>query len=150
MLILMDDGHHHDPTRKNIIDAFRRITQYSKAGDVVFLHYSGHGGRVPDRDGDEDDGYDETLIPVDFKSAGQIVDDEIFKVLVRAMPAGVNVTVLMDCCHSGTALDLPYSVNATESAMHSNSGFGFGDFLGDTAGTVCCALLASVVLDSIF
>ena len=36
--------------------------------------------RVP---GDEEDGYDETLIPVDFKQAGQIVDDDILKILVR-------------------------------------------------------------------
>ena len=62
MLILMDDGRHHQPTRRNIMDAFQRITQYSKAGDCVFVHYSGHGGRVVDRDGDEDDGYDETLM----------------------------------------------------------------------------------------
>jgi DNA modification methylase len=51
MLILMDDGNGHPPTRKNIEDAFRRIIQYSKPNDVVFLHYSGHGGRVPDIDG---------------------------------------------------------------------------------------------------
>lgn len=49
----MDDGHHHEPTRQNIMQAFDRITQYSKAGDVVFIHYSGHGGRVRDTSGDE-------------------------------------------------------------------------------------------------
>jgi Caspase domain len=42
MLILMDDGRHHSPTKKNIEDAFKRITEYSQAGDVVFVHYSGH------------------------------------------------------------------------------------------------------------
>jgi hypothetical protein len=52
----MDDGQHHAPTRKNIEQAFVRITQYSQAGDVVFVHYSGHGGRVRDYSGDEDDG----------------------------------------------------------------------------------------------
>jgi len=36
----------------------------SKNGDVVFCHYSGHGGRVRDDNGDEEDGYDETLIPL--------------------------------------------------------------------------------------
>jgi len=59
MLILMDDGHQHAPTRQNILEAFDRITQYSKAGDVVFIHYSGHGGRIRDTSGDEADGYDE-------------------------------------------------------------------------------------------
>mmetsp|Transcript_9765 Transcript_9765/g.26606 ORF Transcript_9765/g.26606 Transcript_9765/m.26606 type:complete len:309 (-) Transcript_9765:913-1839(-) len=136
MLILMDDNKNHNPTRKNIEDAFRRITQYSRANDCVFIHYSGHGGNVPDQDGDEEDGYDETLIPVDFKSAGQIIDDDILKMLVMPMPAGVNVTVLMDCCHSGTVLDLPYSINATETQMHSNSQFNMG--MLDDVQTICC------------
>ena len=51
MLILMDDGQHHAPTKQNIEQAFVRITQYSRAGDVVFIHYSGHGGRVRDYSG---------------------------------------------------------------------------------------------------
>ena len=44
-----------------------------------FFHYSGHGGRVQDMDGDEDDGFDETIYPVDHDQyeddSGQIVDD---------------------------------------------------------------------------
>lgn len=44
-----------------------------------FFHFSGHGGRVKDTDGDEDDGYDETIYPVDHDryqgDSGQIVDD---------------------------------------------------------------------------
>ncbi len=62
MLILMDDGRHHAPTHANIINAFQRITEYSHAGDVVFVHYSGHGGSVVDTSGDEEDGYDETIM----------------------------------------------------------------------------------------
>jgi metacaspase-1 len=76
MLILLDDGRAHAPTRRNIEDAFQRITQYSQDGDVVWVHYSGHGGRVRDVSGDEEDGYDSTLIPVDFRSSGQILDDD--------------------------------------------------------------------------
>ena len=51
--------------------------------------------RLAENAGDEDDGYDETLIPVDFKQAGQIVDDDILKMLVKPMAEGVTVTVLM-------------------------------------------------------
>jgi hypothetical protein len=137
----MDDGQHHAPTRKNIIDAFTRITQYSKPGDVVFVHYSGHGGRVKDTSGDEADGFDETLIPVDFKRTGQILDDDVFKILVKPMPRDVNVTVLMDCCHSGTALDLPYEMSATDTKMHASDGFNMGmlDSPAALAGLACCA-----------
>jgi hypothetical protein len=51
MLILMDDGSGHPPTKKNIEDSFTRVVEYSNAGDVVFIHYSGHGGHVKDLDG---------------------------------------------------------------------------------------------------
>ena len=130
MLILMDDGRNHEPTHRNITNAFVKMTEYSKAGDVVFIHYSGHGGRVRDTSGDEDDGYDETLIPVDFTRTGQIVDDDILKILVKPMKQDVNVTVLMDCCHSGTVLDLPYRFSADDSRMHVDQGFNMNSLLG--------------------
>ncbi len=41
MTILMGDGVHDDPTRDNIMDAYRKIVAESQAGDVVYLHYSG-------------------------------------------------------------------------------------------------------------
>lgn len=146
MLILMDDGRGHDPTRQNIMQAFDRITQYSKAGDVVFIHYSGHGGRVVDTSGDEDDGYDETLIPLDFKKSGQIVDDEIYERLVKKMPANVTVVCLMDSCHSGTALDLPYEINATESKMHANKGFNMGMLQNPAMIAGCCLCLFPLLM----
>eukprot|EP00591_Stephanopyxis_turris_P010836 CAMPEP_0195508846 /NCGR_PEP_ID=MMETSP0794_2-20130614/1947_1 /TAXON_ID=515487 /ORGANISM="Stephanopyxis turris, Strain CCMP 815" /LENGTH=291 /DNA_ID=CAMNT_0040635921 /DNA_START=119 /DNA_END=991 /DNA_ORIENTATION=- len=110
--ILLDDGEHADPTRDNILNGYKTLVNESESGDAVFCHYSGHGGRLRDNDGDEEDGYDETLVPLDYGSAGQIRDDDLFKVLVGAMPRGVNLTCLMDCCHSGTVLDLPYKFKA--------------------------------------
>lgn len=106
--VLMDDGKHTSPTYANIIAAFNRIVAASKAGDVVFTHYSGHGGKVRDQDGDEKDGYDETLVPLDYQTAGQIRDDTLFKDFVGKLREGVFATSIMDCCHSGTVLDLPY------------------------------------------
>lgn len=61
-----------------------------------------------DTNGDEEDGLDETILPMDFKTRGQIVDDEMHAILVKTLPAGVRLTVIFDSCHSGTALDLPY------------------------------------------
>ncbi len=62
--ILMDDGAHKNPTKSNILTAYKRLVRECREGDVVFCHYSGHGGRLVDDDEDEEDGYDETLIPV--------------------------------------------------------------------------------------
>ena len=53
-------------------------------------------------------GYDETIVPLDYKSAGQIVDDEMNAILVRQLPRGVRLTAIFDSCHSQTALDLPF------------------------------------------
>jgi len=104
-----DDGAHTNPTRDNILAAFQSLVAATASGDCAFVHYSGHGGRLADDGGDEDDGYDETLIPVDYQSAGQIRDDIIYADLVGRMPEGSVLTCLMDCCHSGTVLDLPYT-----------------------------------------
>jgi metacaspase-1 len=43
-----------------------------------------------------------------MQSAGQIVDDELNRELVRPIPEGCILHALLDACHSGTGLDLPY------------------------------------------
>ena len=106
--LLMDTNGYVQPTKENIVNAYRQLVASTEPGDAVFCHYSGHGGKLIDDDGDEKDGYDETLIPVDYESAGQIRDDELFSTLIGPLKAGVVMTCVMDCCHSGTVLDLPY------------------------------------------
>lgn len=69
---------------------------------------AGHGGQTKDLDGDEDDGYDEVIYPVDFRTAGHIVDDEMHRIMVAPLQPGVRLTAIFDSCHSGSALDLPY------------------------------------------
>lgn len=114
MIILMDDNVHVRPTKYAILTAYRRLVDESKPGDTIYCHFSGHGSRVVDTDGDEDDGYDETLVPVDFYRAGQIVDDDLLRLFVKPMSEGVTMTCMFDCCHSGTVLDLPYFFNADD------------------------------------
>ena len=108
IVILMDDGNHTEPTKANIIDAYKTIIGQAEENDAVFLHYSGHGTKLRDRDGDEGDGYDEALVPRDFQSSGMILDDDLYEYLIKDLPDGVHMTCLMDCCHSGTIMDLPY------------------------------------------
>ncbi|GAA5826334.1 hypothetical protein JCM5353_003797 [Sporobolomyces roseus] len=96
------------PTRANILRAMQWLVKDARPNDALFFHYSGHGGTTKDLDGDEDDGNDETIYPVDFKQAGMIVDDEMNAIMVQSLPQGCRLTAIMDCCHSGSALDLPY------------------------------------------
>lgn len=77
------------------------LVEGSHVGDVIVFQYAGHGTMVPDLNGDEEDGQDEAICPVDFASGALYIDDDIAQVFGR-LPAGVNLTCFMDCCHSGT------------------------------------------------
>lgn len=108
IVVLMDDGEHTEPNAANIVAAYKKVVAEAEDGDAVFLHYSGHGTKLRDDDGDEADGYDEALVPRDFQSAGMIRDDDLYELLIKDLADGVHLVSLMDCCHSGTILDLPY------------------------------------------
>jgi hypothetical protein len=67
------------------------------AGDILLLTYSGHGGQIPDVNGDESDDADETWVLYDR----QVLDDELY-VAYSAFPADTRIAVFSDSCHSGT------------------------------------------------
>jgi hypothetical protein len=86
-------------TRSRVIKEVTNAAKSLKSGDIFLLTYSGHGGQLPDLNGDEDDGQDETWCLYD----GELVDDEIYSLLGK-FAAGVRILVFSDSCHSGTAL----------------------------------------------
>ena len=88
-------------TKKNMEAAIRNLVRGGRKGDVLLLHYSGHGSNVPDNDGDEADRRDEILCPTDLDWKKPLRDDWLRKTF-DGMRSGVNLTVIMDCCHSGT------------------------------------------------
>ncbi|KAF7520217.1 hypothetical protein G7054_g12847 [Neopestalotiopsis clavispora] len=110
MVILTDDQHNpmSQPTKQNILRAMHWLVKDARPNDSLFFHYSGHGGQTKDLDGDEADGYDEVIYPVDFRAVGHITDDEMHRIMVKPLMSGVRLTAIFDSCHSGTALDLPY------------------------------------------
>ncbi|XP_071691618.1 metacaspase-3-like [Rutidosis leptorrhynchoides] len=96
------------PTRRNMLMAMEWLTKGCRSGDSLVFYYAGHGSHVTDGEGDEDDGYDEALCPVDYTVSGKILDDEVNSVLVAPLPHGVILHSIIDTCYSGTVLDLPY------------------------------------------
>ncbi|OJD37926.1 metacaspase a [Diplodia corticola] len=110
MVLLTDDQQNpmSQPTKANILRAMHWLVKDARPNDSLFFHYSGHGGQTKDLDGDEDDGYDEVIYPLDFRQAGHIVDDEMHRIMVQGLQPGVRLTAIFDSCHSGSALDLPY------------------------------------------
>jgi len=86
-------------TRGNVMKAITDAAGVLKSGDIFMLTYSGHGGQLPDRNNDEDDGIDETWCLYD----GELVDDEIYSLLGK-FERGVRILTFSDSCHSGTVV----------------------------------------------
>lgn len=96
------------PNKQNIRMAMHWLVQGCQPGDSLVFHYSGHGSQQRNYNGDEVDGFDETICPLDFETQGMILDDEINATIVRPLPYGVKLHAIIDACHSGTVLDLPF------------------------------------------
>jgi hypothetical protein len=98
------------PTRQNILKYIRWLVNKSNSGyGKVWFQYSGHGVSINDRNGDEKDGKDECIYTCDDKL---IVDDEFHKELVSRMHKESKLFCFMDCCHSGSIMDLKYKYRA--------------------------------------
>ena len=114
---LLTDDTREKPTRNNIISSIQKIISEVKDGDELFFSFSGHGSFRRDQNRDEKDGKDELFVSMDLKG---ILDDE-FALLFQNIPKNVKTTVFMDCCHSGTILDLPYSLYKSKNKTTRNN-----------------------------
>lgn len=89
-------------TKKAMEQGIVELLRGAQSGDTLLLHYSGHGAHVPDDDrGEEADGRDEILCPTDLDWRKPLRDDWLRESFDK-MKAGVKLTVIMDCCHSGS------------------------------------------------
>lgn len=108
---LLDD----QATYQNIISQLSTFTNQTKKGDIVYLHFSTHGQPVEDLNGDEEDGWDEAIIPIDaykiykkgsYEGKKHLLDDQlntyIKKLRTKIGPSGF-LYVVIDACHAGTS-----------------------------------------------
>lgn len=101
-------------TKAAIMNALKSLASQSKHGDIVYVHFSGHGQQMKDVHNDEKDGLDECWIPYDAyrkpcnKDRGEkhLTDDEVNYYLnaIRNKIGSVGkMLVVIDACHSGDA-----------------------------------------------
>lgn len=99
-------------TKVGIAKAFKRLAGQCKVGDVVYVHYSGHGQQMKDVHNDEKDGLDECWIPYDAyrkpckKDRGEkhLTDDEVnyyLNAIRDKIGEKGKMLVVIDACHSG-------------------------------------------------
>jgi len=107
------------PTKSNILNEFKNLIVNSKAGDILFFYYAGHGTFIRDTNRDENDLRDEVLLSSDLQN---VLDDELKSIIEQNLPREVTIIGMFDCCYSGTMFDLRYnyldSNNYTNSSNH--------------------------------
>lgn len=101
-------------TKQGIFSALEELKRLSNSGDVIYIHFSGHGQQVTDLDGDEQDHFDEAWVPYDaqkryragiYEGQNHILDDEI-NAYLHGLRSKVGVrgkiVLVSDACHSGS------------------------------------------------
>ena len=104
-----------EATFQNITNQLATFINKTKPGDIVYLHFSTHGQPVEDLNGDEDDGWDESIVPIDayklykkgvYEGKMHLLDDklnEFVKKLRVKIGAKGMLYVVIDACHAGTS-----------------------------------------------
>jgi len=108
-ITILTDDTEKKPNYDIIIQEIINLSKISYQPEVteIWISYSGHGAYIKDTNGDEDDGKDECLVPLDYQTKGLICDDLLNQVLGLINPK-VKVIIVVDACHSETIFDLPY------------------------------------------
>lgn len=102
-------------TYDNITRQLTTFVNKTKKGDIVYLHFSSHGQPVEDISGDEEDGWDEAIVPIDayklykkgiYEGKKHLIDDQLNKYIKKLRdkigPSGF-LYVIIDACHAGTS-----------------------------------------------
>ena len=112
----------YQPTRANIINNMKNIVAQSANLEELWIHYSGHGSQIKDKNNDEVSGLDDILVPVDYGTQGFIVDDELLSIFKNIK---CRSFLLFDSCHSGTVCDFPWNFeyNTPTNLIRKNNNF---------------------------
>ena len=102
-------------TFDNIVSQLASFVDKTKQGDIVYLHFSTHGQPVEDLNGDEEDGWDEAIVPIDaykiykkgIYEGNKHFTDDLLNKYVKKLRERIGKTgflyVVIDACHAGTS-----------------------------------------------
>jgi metacaspase-1 len=90
-----------EATAEKILERLCALIDLCAYGDICVFTFSGHGSWIPDESGDEPDGRDEILCPVDIFAGRWISDDDLHQSF-SGRARGARIVFISDSCHSGT------------------------------------------------
>lgn len=120
-----------EAAKSAIVKEFTALAERCSEGDTVYIHFSGHGQRMTDIDGDEEDGWDESWIPYDAyrkycdQDHGEkhLSDDEVGVLLMNIRKkVGVSglIAVVVDACHAGDSTRKPEKDTSVRRGVYDN------------------------------
>ena len=103
-----------DATKQNILNALKKLQAQTKKGDIIVIHYSGHGQQIFDDNDEEADDLDEAIVPYDafayysdtYKGENHLRDDDIGNIITNfrnQLGQDGQLLILLDSCHSGSS-----------------------------------------------
>jgi hypothetical protein len=111
------------PTYETMVRELLRLAREAEPGEQVLIYFAGHGGRLPTCIPEvRSTGIDEVLLPYDAAAPGArcLRDVEIGAILRELLERRTLVTVILDCCHAGTAhrlLEVPPEIGVRGSGV---------------------------------
>jgi hypothetical protein len=119
-------------TKAAIISGLTGMVALAGEKDYILVYYSGHGTTIADTNGDESDGTDEALVPVDYvlnNSSTLITDDELNEIFSSCKTS--KGAFIVDSCYSGGLVNRSLSATAVRvkhiEGVHSKGSGGGGD-----------------------
>ena len=120
-----------EAVKSAIVREFEALVERCSEGDTIYIHFSGHGQRMTDTDGDEEDGWDESWIPYDAyrkycdKDHGEkhLSDDEVGELLMnirKKVGESGLVAVVVDACHAGDSTRKPEKDTSVRRGVYDN------------------------------
>jgi len=119
--VLLDYGNYQRPTRDAIESGMQWLSKDAKPGDSLVFHYTSRGGFTWSEDDDQDE---QAIFPMDYKTAGLLLDDDLFKNLIKPLQEGVHLTCVVDGGSCAIPISLPYtfdSDNAVDAQVQAGS-----------------------------
>lgn len=118
-------------TKDNFVGAMEQMARASRAGDKFVIHLSSHGTQIADKHGDEEDQLDEAFVLYGEDFMNCLLTDDDFGALLSLFNDDADVTVLIDCCHSGTGTRAPIL-----DPIHDNPGKGMSALAAQERDTI--------------
>jgi hypothetical protein len=114
IIMVSDDEPLKKPNKANILKELNDFLNQSRAGETLYIHFSGHGVQQRTFDRDEDDYMNEMICTYEENHKILFIsDNDLNKIITTSLNKDAKLYVVFDCCHSGSMLDLKYTYQDT-------------------------------------